>query len=423
LVLGSQVMSGAEGGSEPKPESSPGSGTTSPTWKPTVGAYKDLSAKLQRAAARLEEALHERDTAIGALASNRASWTAVEREHETEIEVLRDRIENLAAVEAGETDNMAEGGGRKVPQFTGEDADSTGASATLWLNNLEELAKVNKWTDAQTLSAALLSLSGEAGAWRVGEELDTAGALSSLANFKTKFAARFQASRSAVEQVSVVASLKQKQSESVRGFYDRVRNGVHLSVASTKHDVLVDGAVPDKKEDGYNACVRHFLRVLFVSGLRPEIRRTVEAKMASIKSADELLLSAVEAEVATAGESRRVMELEAQIAALKNIAPQAPSRGGYSRGGGRGHGRGGGRGGYQGAAAPQDAAAKAKIAARTSWVHCHKCLQWGKHRATECKASKARVEAMTPMDGSVRPTGPPADAYFDQFAAGAVSKN
>jgi len=46
------------------------------------------------------------------------------------------------------------------------------------------------------------------------------------------------------------------------------------------------------------------MRVHFVSGLKPEIRRLVESKFSSLKTKEELIKAAVEAEVAPEEEVR-----------------------------------------------------------------------------------------------------------------------
>ena len=55
----------------------------------------------------------------------------------------------------------------KVPRYMGTEG---GTSAEVWLDNLTALKAVQKWSDGQTLEAALLALHGVAGNWKVNEK-------------------------------------------------------------------------------------------------------------------------------------------------------------------------------------------------------------------------------------------------------------
>ena len=60
----------------------------------------------------------------------------------------------------------------------------------------------------------------------------------------------------------------------------------------------------------------------YVSGLKPEIRRLVEAKFSSLKTKEELVKVAVEAEVASGQEARHIATIETELAALRISAGQ-----------------------------------------------------------------------------------------------------
>jgi len=321
--------------------------------------------------------------------------------------------------------------GTKVPVFNGEGSLDAN-SPTLWLTNLEQLAKANKWTDAQQLSAGLLSLQGLAGLWRESESRVNPDCFASLEQFKKSFLTRFQPTQSAVEAVKIISSLKQKSEENVRAFYDRVSNAVFLSSQEALEDFQTEWGDPNVEPTrGYNAARTHFVRVHFVSGLKPSIRTVVEAKFSTLTTKEKLINAAIEAEVACSSESRRVMELEAEIAALRLATGGGPGRsfsgpprfqsagrgrGGSNPGGNPGHYSTGGAGGYGSSSSSSSTGGlthKMKVALRENWSYCQKCGQWGKHRANECKLSQSRISTLQAMDPARPPPGGPRDPVFD----------
>ena len=64
--------------------------------------------------------------------------------------------------------------------------------------------------------------------------------LSTWVLFKAAFLVRFQEARSAVEKVSIISNLKQTNKESVRDYFDRVNNSVHLSAHSSLVEMRTD---------------------------------------------------------------------------------------------------------------------------------------------------------------------------------------
>ena len=70
---------------------------------------------------------------------------------------------------------------------------------------------------------------GDAGEWRWSEQHDNADWFEDLNLFKENFKKRFCKAKAAVEAVKILSGLNQKQSESVRTFYDRCNNAVWLS--------------------------------------------------------------------------------------------------------------------------------------------------------------------------------------------------
>lgn len=311
----------------------------------------------------------------------------------------------------------------KVPVFMGDTSDNY--SPTLWLGNIDQLAVANKWNADQKLSNTLLSLHGDAGVWRESESRVDPDCFKDWEIFKQNFLERFKPTRTAVESVRLIANLQQKQGEGVRTFFDRVNNSVYVS----SNEALVnaksswaDAGDQFKREDiGFKECQVHFVRVLFVNGLRPAIRTLMESRFSSLTSRRELLEAAIEAEVASTSEQRRIMELEAEVAAIRASANS--HRGGgatrYAQHVPAGRGRGGANPGGNPGSGPSSSSSdgqnhRQRVAMRNNWIHCHKCRQWGKHLAKECKLSANKIAKLTDQDPSRPPSGPPKDPWWDQ---------
>ena len=98
----------------------------------------------------------------------------------------------------------------KVPRYMGIEG---GTSAEVWLDNLTALKAVQKWSDAQTLEAALLELHGVAGTWKVNEKEDGNSSMTVLADFCVAFLERFSVQTSAVESIKLVSDLRQGPTE------------------------------------------------------------------------------------------------------------------------------------------------------------------------------------------------------------------
>ena len=312
----------------------------------------------------------------------------------------------------------------KVPPFSGSSSDNI--SPSLWLSNLKNLSASNRWSNDQCLNNALLALQGPAGIWKETESKLTPASFATWDAFKDAFLERFQPSTTAVEAVKLVSNLKQKQDESVRDFFDRVNHMVIMSCQDSlkKRREQWPDAEKDAQQKGFEAAQQHFIQANFVNGLKPSIRSLVESKFSSIQSRTDLLKTAVEAEVAAnsiSTESKRLMALESEIAALRISTGSGGQNRGNQRQGTMGRqnqqrGRSGANPGGGGGAPNPAGNHKQRVANRTRWVHCHKCLQWGKHYARECKISDAKRAQLQKQDDKVPPSGPPRDAYYDQAA-------
>ena len=98
----------------------------------------------------------------------------------------------------------------------------------------------------------------------------------------------------------------------------QVNNSVHLSANDSLVAMRLDGNITTADE-GFKACITHFMRVHYVSGLKPEIRRLVEAKFSSLTTKEDLVKAAVETEVASGQEARHIATIEIFLRARKSF--------------------------------------------------------------------------------------------------------
>ena len=89
---------------------------------------------------------------------------------------------------------------------------------------------------------------------------------------------------------------------------------------------------------GYHECLIDMIKMHFVGGLRPSIWQVVESWYASLTDKVMLLNAAKEAQIAVSvGPDKRLLELEAEIAAFCVSPGSSPGQGGGQAGrGGRG---------------------------------------------------------------------------------------
>ena len=152
---------------------------------------------------------------------------------------------------------------------------------------------------------------------------------------------------------------------------------------------------------GYHECLIGMIKMHFVGGLRPSIQQVVESRYASLTDRVMLLSAAKESEIAVSvGLDKKLMELEAEIAAFRVSPGSSPGQGGGKAGrGGQGASRGAPcfnqkqqQGQSQKAQGQSSQLThRGKVWLWKNWIICHKCYQWGKHRANECKLSATQI--------------------------------
>jgi hypothetical protein len=438
---------------DPYAGASGGASGSTPTGTPTGDGNANTDEDLVAVNRKLREIIRELEAKKAKYKSFAVEAEAQRTNQEQDIGILREALrQEKDAVEALEAQlatvggnpaadqdqdpfpqppgvNMAAAGdGRhKVPHFYGDPAKDL-LSPALWIDNIEKLAGGNNWTNAQKLDFTVVSLQDNAGVWRQNEKTWTPEIFATWDNFKPAFLKRFSESKTPVEAVKLITALRQKHDETAKNFWDRVNACVNAATEDHLRQARAawgaDDAAQDSARTGYFDSMSYFIRVLFVGGLRPAIRSIVESKFSSLVTREQLLAAAVEAEVAVSGETVKIMELEAQLASLRGFGA------GRGRGSGtgpprfgqynpHGRGRGGanpggnpGSGPHQGQN-PSGLTHRMRVALRTSWILCHKCGQWGKHRATECKVSNSRLQTLARQDPNKPPSGPPRDPHFD----------
>ena len=166
------------------------------------------------------------EESIAAKEKYKAKYAGTNAQNKKLRSIVHEKIEQSEALEntvgAEGLDNSIMGdrdkSATKVPPYNGTEG---GSSAELWLNNLEKLQGVHKWSDDQTLEAGQLALSGIAGAWRVKEKEDDQPSNSNLAEFKAAFLNRFSVQTSTVENVKAMADLRQGPTVQVVDYLER----------------------------------------------------------------------------------------------------------------------------------------------------------------------------------------------------------
>ena len=181
----------------------------------------------------------------------------------------------------------------KIQRYMGTEG---GTSAEVWLDNLTALKAVQKWSDGQTLEAALLALHGVAGTWKVNEKEDRNSSVTSLADFRVAFLERFSVQTSALEAIKLVSDLRQSPSKKVVDFHDLVRSVILTFGKDQK--ARYQTADQEQHKAGYRECLPDMIKMHFFGGLTPSIRQVVESWYASLMDKVMLLNAAKEAEIA-----------------------------------------------------------------------------------------------------------------------------
>ena len=217
----------------------------------------------------------------------------------------------------------------KVPRW----GTSTGDfSAELWLNQVEMLRTMNKWTEEQTKEACFLSMEEATAMWKQAMLQDKGPkALATLAQFKEAFLKRLKKLK------TPVAQLKQTSAETCLDFYDRCANSINKA---HKEDLTQLANQPEGRES-YQRAIKQTVWLHFVAGLHSNIKAQISAKLQSFDPKEKLLTTASEIQAAVRpkrsssphGGGPRDANREGQNPrdAKGDREPQPPARGGVGR--------------------------------------------------------------------------------------------
>lgn len=326
---------------------------------------------------------------------------------------------------------------RNISVTTFEENTQT-MSAELWVSNLDRQRDSIQVTKDQMLNAALCALKGKAGLWRQNLELNDSPNIKDYDLFKQCFLKRFGRDRSASDLLALLHDVKQKQSETVRDFADKVN--VHIRTMANTLVLKLPAVAPvnqtpasvaeaalkqTNRDEGYLLAFQDMKTLYFCSGLTEALRTRVEPKLSEIQSFDNLVEAACEFERTLKPEktsSATISALEQQlkdnnkeIAQLKQFVK---SSGGNSQGS---QSQNSSSGSSTGSSNAKFKLAK-KIVKRTEFVFCTKCKQWGKHRAPECRRPAKEIQALQAMDEEVKPSGTASDPFWEAFLASSTSQ-
>ena len=241
---------------------------------PLVNRGEDVRAALETA-----ERLVAQTTTR--LAAEEARATALDQQ----VQAMQAQGPSILAALDSQTTN-------KVPRWSGAKGDF---SAELWLNQVEMLRTMNKWTEEQTKEACFLSLEGAAATWKQATLRDEGpNALETFPVFKEAFLKRFKKLKTPAESVQIVAQLRQTSAETCLDFYDRCTNSIH---EAHEEDLRELRNQPEARE-GYQRAIKLTVRQHFVAGLHGDIKAQISAKLQSLNTKEKLLTAAAEIEAA-----------------------------------------------------------------------------------------------------------------------------
>ena len=329
----------------------------------------------------------------------------------------------------------------KVRTFRGNGKDAT--TVEMWADSVDRVQTLKEWTAERTAAAVCDSLTDYAATFVSILKKNEPDVLTDWTTLRPRLITRFSESKSAVQKMRLVASLTQKQGELCQDFWDRVQYA--LLEFHEKPRGTIGGAHIEHRRWGYDFAVTTSLAMMFLAGLRPEIRTTLEARMDDDASSDWIRTAAIRAELAMGGTRRgaTVAGVSADYAgpaqagqcqhnaayggqmggnpppcahSSTSQASSAPSNNALAlelaalsarltqmTAGGGGNKKSGGK---------NDRGPPPPMHARTTWFWCYKCQQHGLHTAKECPRTAAEISQLTKMDRRTKPSGPVFDPCF-----------
>lgn len=312
----------------------------------------------------------------------------------------------------------------KLPLFRGNGKDTITVEA--WCEAVDRHTAAADWEaeDRPRKGAAIAvdALRESASIWVENVRDTNAAALTNWPLLRPLVIARFAPHANAAQRVRMIANLSQKNSESTMEFFDRVEAAMRHLNRRVKENIQGDHA--QHITDGFIRVRDNMTGLMFVAGLRSEIRRVVESNMADNPTLAELREASVRAEsaeglgkiVQLAGIGEAPTEqfpapfhshgsaadpVAKQLAAVSSELAAVTSR--------LNQFTAGQRNGQKAAAGPRPSMAQ------RDWTWCFKCKQWGVHLRDECKLSAAECKKLTAQSRNRRPEGSPSDSQYPNF--------
>ncbi len=309
--------------------------------------------------------------------------------------------------------------------FRGTNEDSITVQA--WCATITKAKTAANWNDARAVDCATENLRDEAATWyantKNGFRAERNSVTTTWTLFEEAITQRFSLDRTAIQKVNLMRDLQQTGSEGVASFYERV----HMAVRKTLGDIIkTKTANPgnlgtqvllDAFADGVEEVQKCVIRLMFLAGLRSELRQQLQAT-ADFES---LTLEQTRTHAIRIEDSRKAKGKEAPrqaiaavtttadpvLESIKALQKEIAAVSALNKGGKSGGKTGNATGGKK-----KKPLGDTPVHQRTSWMRCHKCKQWGLHMARECTRTAAEIGNLTPGEEKTKPAGQAFDTLF-----------
>ena len=178
-----------------------------------------------------------------------------------------------------------------IPVYNPDDKTLGSLSAKEWIRRLERLGQNFGWNHALLAGSAKNKLGGSAATWLEGQVVrgEQMNDWEGDEGFRAKFLKRFDKARGALAAVDAISDLQQKESQSVRSFFDDVAIAVDL-----KHYNIDEAG---KADANYRLMRDNDIFILFQAGLKRKIKELAMSGTNPPDNAQALLDAAVRIEI------------------------------------------------------------------------------------------------------------------------------
>lgn len=338
------------------------------------------------------------------------------------VETDEERAARLAAVQAPDLTGLLS---FRPTLFRGTAQDSITIQA--WCSTIAKAKTAAGWSDQRALDCATENLREEAAVWyantKNGFRAEQETVTTTWTAFDRAIQARFILDRTAIQKVNLIRDLHQTALEKVASFYDRV----HMAVRKTLGDIIPTmTAAPgtqdsvakrDAYADGVEEAQRCVIKLMFLAGLKDDLRQALQAtadfetlalealRTHTIRIEDSRSKTGKEPPKMTIAAIKTTDSLQEQLKTMQKEIAAVSALNKDGRRDKRGAGTAPG-------ARKRIPIASIPVEKRTTWIRCHSCKQWGLHMARECPRSASEIASMQPQDDKVKPTTQPTDSCF-----------